>query len=137
MSAASTLPPTPSYNPNIPIISSAGGTSLAYKDPNSPESIMKKTTLLQAQTSVDTSYDVDLKKVTKDEKKEGFGGFRKRRGAAAAGADARILYFFIFLILFILYLRRKTIHGQAKIALLLLAAALIVFTVVLLQNGGR
>jgi hypothetical protein len=58
----STLPPTPTYNPNIPIISSAGGTSVAYKDPKSPESIMKKTTLLNAQTAVDSTYDVDVKK---------------------------------------------------------------------------
>jgi hypothetical protein len=56
----STLPPKPSYNPNIPIISSAGGTSVAYKDPNSPESIMKKTTEVNAQAAVDTSYDVNV-----------------------------------------------------------------------------
>lgn len=56
----STLPPKPSYNPNIPIISSAGGTSVAYKDPNSPESIMKKTTEVNAQAAVDSSYDVNV-----------------------------------------------------------------------------
>jgi len=60
----STLPPTPSYNPHIPIITSEGGSPAAYKDPNSPESLMKKTTLLKAQTAVDTTYDVDLNKVT-------------------------------------------------------------------------
>lgn len=54
----STLPPVPSYDPNIPIISSGGGTSSAYKDPNSPESIMKKTATLDAQAKMDSRYNV-------------------------------------------------------------------------------
>ena len=49
--------PTPPYNPNIPIVTSAGGTTVAYKDPNSPESLMKKVTLLNAQTAVDRKFD--------------------------------------------------------------------------------
>jgi uncharacterized membrane protein len=126
-SAASTLPPTPSYNPNIPIISSAGGTSVAYKDPNSPESIMKATTLLQAQAAVDSTYDVDLSKL--DKKKEGFRASAKRRN------DSRILYLFIVFILALLFFRRKTIGPQSKTCLLVLAAALIVITMFLLQNG--
>jgi len=126
-SAASTLPPTPSYNPNIPIISSAGGTSVAYKDPNSPESIMKATTLLQAQAAVDSTYDVDLSKL--DKKKEGFRASAKRRN------DSRILYLFIVFILALLFFRRKTIGPQSKTWLLVLAAALIVITMFLLQNG--
>jgi len=129
-SAASTLPPTPSYNPNIPIISSAGGTSVAYKDPNSPESIMKATTLLQAQAAVDSTYDVDVSKL--DKKKEGFRAFQafaKRRN------DSRILYLFIVFILALLFFRRKTIGPQSKTWLLVLAAALIVITMFLLQNG--
>jgi hypothetical protein len=125
--SASTLPPTPSYNPNIPIISSAGGTSVAYKDPNSPESIMKATTLLQAQAAVDSTYDVDLSKL--DKKKEGFRSFGKRRN------DSRILYLFIVFILALLFFRRKTIGPQSKNWLLVLAAALIVITMFLLQNG--
>jgi len=124
--AASTLPPTPSYNANIPIISSAGGTSVAYKDPNSPESIMKATTLLQAQAAVDSTYDVDVSKI---KKKEGFKGFSKRRN------DSRILYLFILFILALLFFRRKTIGPQSKTWLLILAAALIVITMFLLQNG--
>lgn len=126
-SAASTLPPTPSYNPNIPIISSAGGTSVAYKDPNSPESIMKATTLLQAQAAVDSTYDVDVSKL--DKKKEGFRASAKRRN------DSRILYLFIVFILALLFFRRKTIGPQSKTWLLVLAAALIVITMFLLQNG--
>lgn len=127
--AASTLPPTPSFNANIPIISSAGGTTAAYKDPNSPESIMKATTLLQAQSAVDSTYDVDVSKLDKKKEKEGFRTLRKRRN------DSRILYLFILFILAILFFRRKTIGPQAKTLLLILAAALIVITMFLLQNG--
>jgi len=128
-SAASTLPPTPSYNPNIPIISSAGGTSVAYKDPNSPESIMKATTLLQAQAAVDSTYDVDVSKL---DKKEGFAALR---ASAKRRNDSRILYLFIVFILAVLFFRRKTIGPQSKTWLLVLAAALIVITMFLLQNG--
>lgn len=127
--AASTLPPTPSYNANIPIISSAGGTSVAYKDPNSPESIMKATTLLQAQAAVDSTYDVDVSKIKKKEGFKGLKAFGKRRN------DSRILYLFILFILAILFFRRKTIGPQSKTWLLILAAALIVITMFLLQNG--
>jgi len=104
----STLPPTPAYNPNIPIISSAGGTAVAYKDPKSPESIMKNTTLLQAQTIVDTSYDVDLKAV-----KEGFRGFKMQefRGGKS------ILYFFLFILVITLFTQKK-ISGKIYIAAL-------------------
>ena len=129
--AASTLPPTPSYNPNIPIISSAGGTTAAYKDPNSPESIMKATTLLQAQSAVDSTYDVDVSKIEKDKKKEGFRGVLRKKSRN----DSRILYLFILFILAILFFRRKTIGLQSKTWLLILAAALIVITMFLLQNG--
>lgn len=104
-SRMSTLPPTPKYDPNIPIISSAGGTSVAYKDPKSPESIMKKTTLLQAQTNVDTKYDVDLKAV------EGYRRFSKR------SRSSPILYFFIFLLVISLYLQKKR-SGMIFIAFL-------------------
>jgi hypothetical protein len=130
--AASTLPPTPSYNPNIPIISSAGGTTAAYKDPNSPESIMKATTLLQAQSAVDSTYDVDVSKI---KKKEGFEPFKGFRALGKRRNDSRILYLFILFILAILFFRRKTIGLQSKTWLLILAAALIVITMFLLQNG--
>lgn len=56
----STLLPTPTYNPHIPVITSAGGTSVAYQNPNSPESILRKTTQIQVQSAVDTKYDVAL-----------------------------------------------------------------------------
>ncbi len=46
-----------SYNPNVPVVTSAGGTTVAYKDPNSPESILRKTAALNAQANVDTQFD--------------------------------------------------------------------------------
>lgn len=49
--------PTPSYNPNIPVLTSEGASPLAYNDPNSPESIMKKLTLTSAQVAVDRKFD--------------------------------------------------------------------------------
>lgn len=53
-----TLPPAPAVNRDIPVITSSGGSSAAYNDPSSPESIMKKTTLVQAQGVTDTRFDV-------------------------------------------------------------------------------
>ena len=114
-----TLPPTPTYNANIPIISSAGGTAAAYKDPNSPESIMEQTTLLHAQSIVDTTYDVDL---NAEKKKEGFS---KYSGDAYTSAMF-ILYSFLFLLLLALFTRRTP---SAKIYLLSLASLLLILTI--------
>jgi len=55
---ASTLPPTPSFNQNVPVVTSAGGTAHAYKDPKSPESILRQTAELNAQAAVDSKFDV-------------------------------------------------------------------------------
>ena len=55
---AAQLPPAPLVNRDVPVITSAGGSSAAYKDPNSPESIMKKTTQTEAQGITDTRFDV-------------------------------------------------------------------------------
>lgn len=122
----STLPPTPSYNPDIPIVSSAGGTSAAYKDPNSPESIMKKTTLVKAQGAVDTSYDVDVKKETTE-------AFRSRRRFSN---NKYTLLFFVFAIFYILVSRTKSLKPYAKIFLAVLALTLLAITVSLYQNGS-
>jgi hypothetical protein len=113
----STLPPTPKFNPNIPIISSAGGTSVAYKNPKSPESIMKKTTLLQAQSEVDTMYDVDLKK----EGFKGFKGFPRFRGGRLY-----VMYAFILLLLIALFTQRKR---AGKMYIALLASILLIITI--------
>jgi hypothetical protein len=110
----STLPPTPKFNANIPIISSAGGTAVAYTNPKSPESIMKKTTLLEAQGAVDTTYDVDLKK-------EGFKGFR-----AKARGSLYTMYAFILLLVIPLFTQKKR---GAKIYIALLASVLLIITI--------
>ena len=122
----STLPPTPSYNANVPVVTSSGGTSAAYKDPNSPESIMKKTTLVKAQAAVDTTYDVDQEAV-----KEGFKGFKGR-----SRNDRYVSIFFIIALLFIIFSRGKSLKPYAKVFLSLLAGVLVIFTIILQQNGS-
>lgn len=122
----STLPPEPSYDPNIPIISSAGGTSVAYLDPNSPESIMKKTTLVQAQGRVDTKYDVDLKKV-----KEKFRSYSK---PSYTKNDIYILYIFVTLLIMTLFTQTTQFK---KLFVLSLASLLLAITIYLLQKDVR
>jgi hypothetical protein len=112
----STLPPTPVFNPNVPIISSAGGTEVAYKDPKSPESIMKKTTLLQAQGTVDTMYDVDLKK-------EAFRGFHRFH---TRNTGKGVIYTFILLLLILLFTQIKK---AGKMYIALLASVLLIITI--------
>ena len=116
--SATTLPPTPSFNPHIPIITSSGGTAVAYKDPNSPESIMKKTTLVQAQAAVDSTFDVDLAKV------EGFSS----KGLSH-------IYFVAILLLVILIINIRL--RKAKIYLFLLALTLAVLMFLYVHFGGQ
>jgi len=123
----STLPPTPSFNANVPVITPSGGTSAAYKDPNSPESIMKKTTLINAQAAVDTTFDVNQDSPAV---KEGFKG-RGFRGKN----DRYVSIFFLIAILIITFSRGKTYKAYAKVFLSLLAGILIIITIVLQQNG--
>jgi hypothetical protein len=127
----STLPPEPSYDANIPIISSAGGTSVAYLDPNSPESIMKKTTLVQAQGRVDTKYDVDLKKV-----KENFSSASSASSCLNSDKknDIYILYIFVTLLLMTLFTQTTQFR---KLFVLSLASLLLVITIYLLQKDVR
>jgi len=123
----STLPPEPSYDPNIPIISSDGGTSVAYQDPNSPESIMKKTTLVHAQGQVDTKYDVDLKKVKEKFCSYSLSSERKKE-------TIYILYGFVTLLLMTLFTQTTE---PRKIFVLSLASLLLVITIYLLQRDVR
>ena len=125
----STLPPTPSYNANVPVVTSSGGTSAAYKDPNSPESIMKKTTLVKAQAAVDTTFDVNHDDPAV---KEGFKG----RGFRGRGKNDRyVSIFFLSAVLFILFSRGKTLKPYAKVFLSLLAGVIVIITIFLQQNG--
>ena len=117
----STLPPEPNYNPNVPVISSAGGTAAAYKDPNSPESIMKKTALTQAQGQIDTKFDVNLALV-----KEGFQVYTQ--------TDVYILYVFVTLLLITLFTQTTKLR---KLFILSLASLLLVLSIYLLQRNVR
>ena len=54
----STLPPPADIDRNVPIVTQNAGSADAYKDPNSPESIMKKTHTMNVQSKVDGKYDV-------------------------------------------------------------------------------
>ena len=78
---------------------------------------MKKTTLLEAQGAVDTTYDVDLKK----EGFKGFKGFRKFRGRSVYA-----IYAFILLLLIALFTQRKK---AGKIYIATLASVLVIITI--------
>lgn len=54
---SSTLPPQQPIDTSIPIVSSGGGNPAAYKDPKSPESIMRKAKTMQVQAQVDSQFD--------------------------------------------------------------------------------
>ena len=90
---------------------------MAYKNPKSPESIMKKTTLLQAQGSVDTMYDVDLKKE----------GFRSRRFSGRLS----VMYAFILLLLIALFTQKKR---AGKMYIALLASVLLIITILKIRG---
>jgi hypothetical protein len=122
----STLPPNPSYNANIPIVTSSGGTSASYKDPNSPESIMKKATLVQAQAAVDTKYDVDQKEE----------GFRMRMLKGRGSNNKNWMIFNIVLLLIVIFSSGKKLKPYGKVFLALLAGILVIITIILEQNGG-
>ena len=117
----STLPPTPSYNPNVPIVTSAGGTTAAYKDPSSPESILRKTTEVQAQSAVDSKFDV-----AQSAYKQGFKNFRGRR--SLSGGRPTLLTFII--LLFILLVVFKTLKFVAKLFIAALAVILILILII-------
>ena len=109
----STLPPEPTFDPNIPIVTPAGGTTAAYNDPSSPESLMKKTATIKAQSSVDSRFDV----------KEGYCGYRRHH----------LLLPFLFLFLILLF--SKSRKEVANIYLFSLASVLLILYIILSQNG--
>ena len=107
----STLKPTPSFNKNVPVVTPGGGSSLAYKDPNSPESILRNTATLQAQALVDTKYDVATSPYH-----EGFKlNLRRRRRPFMNPYILLLLTFFLF---FIVY-KSKKISVSTGIVILL------------------
>lgn len=115
----STLPPNPSFNPNVPIVTSAGGTTAAYKDPNSPESILRKTTEVQAQAAVDSKFDVAQSAYT-----QGFKNFTRK----SSGARPTLLTFII--LLFIVLVVFKTLKFVAKVFIASIAVILILILII-------
>ncbi len=109
----STLPPEPKYNPNVPVVTPGGGTTSAYKDPNSPESIMKKVAVTEAQAQVDSRYDVYEK-------------FQNRK-------QHTLLLPFLFLLIILLF--TKTRKETANIYIFCVASVLLILYVVYSQNG--
>lgn len=53
----STLPPEREVSRDVPVVTADGATAVAYKDPNSPESIMRRAKTTEVQASVDSKYD--------------------------------------------------------------------------------
>jgi hypothetical protein len=108
----STLKPTPSFNKNVPVVTPGGGSSLAYKDPNSPESILRNTATLQAQALVDTKYDVNTSPYH-----EGFKLNLRRRHRPYNSYILILLTLFLF---FIVYKSKKIVLSTGLIILLVL-----------------
>jgi hypothetical protein len=115
----STLPPKPTYDPNVPVVSSAGGGSAAYKDPNSPESILRKTSTLDAQSKVDSRYDVVEK-------------FRSRQKRISNKQGNK--FFFLVLLILVVYFALKAVKFAAKVFLGIIAIMLLIVIVVIYKN---
>ena len=67
----STLPPEREVSRDVPVVTADGATAIAYKDPNSPESIMRRAKTAEVQASVDSKYDNNTSP---------YEGFKGRRG---------------------------------------------------------
>jgi len=111
----STILPTPSYNPNVPIITSDGGKQEVYDNPNSPESIMKRTTALQVQSTVDTKFDVNIPA------HEGFRRFRGGSGSIFRNPSWLLLYI-LFALLFFMITRKKSARNYRSIGITTIVA---------------
>jgi hypothetical protein len=87
---------------NIPVVTPEGGTSMAYQDPNSPESIMKKTAEANVQAIVDQQYDTQSNPYEK--KKEGFKSklFRSNKNYSSLSKFFPFNFDFLFNIVIIL-----------------------------------
>jgi len=117
---ASTLLPTPSFNPNIPIVRSAGGRKVSYLDPNSPEGLLKKITTLQVQAAVDTKYDVAVSPY--------YEGQEQFANPVSSPDTIQTLLVFIICI-FIALVTYKSFKVSAKLFLLFLAVLLVLLVI--------
>jgi hypothetical protein len=126
----------PKFDKDIPIISSASGTDVAYKDPNSPESLMKKVATLEAQAIVDSMYDAKIETHSEKKIKESFMNFRlfqKKQRLRKNNTQSLLLLFFVFL-LFLSLVTMKSLRKNAKIYLLFLVIALFTYSIILYQK---
>uniref|UniRef100_A0A6C0KL83 Uncharacterized protein n=1 Tax=viral metagenome TaxID=1070528 RepID=A0A6C0KL83_9ZZZZ len=115
---ASTLLPTPSFNPNIPIVSPSGGKKVSYLDPNSPEALLKKITTLQVQAAVDTKYDVAV------------SPYYEEQFANPVSSPDTIQTLLVFIIcIFIALVTYKSFKVSAKLFLLFLAVLLVLLVI--------
>jgi hypothetical protein len=111
----STILPTPSYNPQVPIITSHGGKEEVYNNPNSPESILKRTTALQVQSVVDTKFDVNVPA------HEGFRRFRSGSGSILRN-PSWIVFYILFGVLLFLLTRKKAAKNYLYIGITTIVA---------------
>ncbi len=87
----STLPPEQQVSRDVPVVTADGATAAAYKDPNSPESIMRRAKTAEAQAAVDSKYD------NSSSPYEGFkGGFNWPRGGGGISSLTPIQLFLAF-----------------------------------------
>lgn len=128
---STTLPPEPTFNKNVPVISSAGGTADAYNDPKSPESIMRNTSMIEAQTSVNAKYDVNLEK---EKKKEGFKGFKRNKGLRKPKTMLQKIFIFFSLIALLFITLSNHKKNKKSFLILFLASAFLLITIYFIQN---
>jgi len=117
-----TLVPTPTINPNVPVVTSAGGTTAAYQDPNSPESILRQTAELKQQAITDSMYDVNVSAYEKKPKSQGFVNYQSPQ------TQRTILLTFLTLIITIL-LTQKRLTANARLFLSTLAVILLLLVI--------
>ncbi len=127
---SSTLPPEPTFNKNVPVISSAGGTADAYKDPKSPESIMRNTAMIEAQSSVNAKYDVNLEK---EKQKEGFKGPKGPKPRRTM-LQKIIMFFSLIALLFITLSNHR--KNKNSFQILFLASVFLLITIYFIQNDN-
>ena len=89
----------PTFNPNIPLLTPNAGNPNAYKDPKSPESILRNLTQINVQGQADSVFDLDYEKVKANEKKETKEGFQILNTFS---------FLSFFLLLSLLFIQKKT-----------------------------
>jgi hypothetical protein len=120
----STLPPKPTVNTSVPTIGPESGKESSYSDPNSSASIMRQTTMLNAQATTDTEFDI---KGDIYEKKEKFQVYAEYKSSCIS-----INYFFIFTLTILLFLIPHKLFG--KLYLFLLTLSILTITILVQKH---